>query len=134
MTIENAIQSNRFPRSERLRGERRISQLFGEGESGFVYPFRYFYTIEKAAEGAEGGVAVLVSVPKRNHRRANKRNLLKRRMREAFRLGKHDLKQRASDAGVQVDISLVYSTKDILEYKTIRDAVGKIITTIGQAL
>lgn len=122
-----SVADNRLPRSERLRGEIRVARVFGEGTGFFVYPFRCVYKVEQAAEGAAAGIAFLISVPKRNHKRANKRNLQKRRTREAFRTQKQALKAAASAKGLRVSIALVYSTKDILEYKTIEDAVGKII-------
>ena len=78
-----------FPRAERLRSRKQIARLFEKGESGVVYPIRYvFLTGEDDAGDAtdEGGLSVLVSVSKRNHKRANVRNLLKRRIREAYRL------------------------------------------------
>ena len=71
-----------FPRAERLRSRKQIARLFEKGESGVVYPIRYvFLTGEDDAGDAtdEGGLSVLVSVSKRNHKRANVRNLLKRR-------------------------------------------------------
>lgn len=122
-----SVADNRLPRNERLRGEIRVARVFSEGTGFFIYPFRCVYKVEQAAEGAETGIAFLISVPKRNHKRANKRNLLKRRTREAFRTQKQALKATASTKGLRVSIALVYSTKDILEYKTIEDAVGKII-------
>lgn len=121
---------NRLPRAERLRGEIRIARLFREGESFFVYPFRCVYSVEKADENVPG-IAFLISVPKRNHKRANKRNLLKRRTREAFRTQKYPLKVKAISNGVKLSVSLIYSTKDILKYKTIKDAVGKVIEKLG---
>lgn len=127
VSAELAVADNRLPRNERLRGEIRVARVFSEGTGFFVYPFRCVYKVEQAAEGAETGIAFLISVPKRNHKRANKRNLLKRRTREAFRTQKQTLKATALGKGLRVSIALVYSIKDILEYKTIEDAVGKII-------
>ena len=72
-----------LPRSERLRSLKAIRRMFGEGHSGFVYPFRYVWiATEPCGEDAEmqpcseRGVEVMFSVPKKFHKRANKRNLL----------------------------------------------------------
>lgn len=74
-----------LPRTERLRSLGAIRRLFDEGQSGFVFPFRYVWYAETDAVPS---VEVLFSVPKKFHKRANKRNLLRRRTKEAYRLGK----------------------------------------------
>ena len=134
-----------LPRSERLRSLKAIRRLFTEGRSGFVYPFRYMFLADSATsdvtqgsafEGNAGnGVAeleVMFSVPKKFHKRANKRNLLKRRMREAYRLNNGVLREKA--LGKSVDLALVYSTKDILSYKTIEHALRRIMGQISEHL
>lgn len=79
-----------------------------------------------------GGVSILVSVPKKNHKRAVKRNKVRRRTREAFRLAKHGLSGKAFAGGKQVDLALIYVSKDIEEYKTIENAVGKLLAQIAE--
>ena len=94
-----------LPRSERLRSLGAVRRLFESGESGFVFPFRYVWYAEPDAERS---VEVLVSVPKKFHKRANRRNLLRRRTKEAYRLAKERLT--AGEAAVNVDLALVYSS------------------------
>ena len=74
-----------LPRSERLRSLGAVRRVFESGESGFVFPFRYVWYAEPDAAPS---VEVLFSVPKRFHKRANRRNLLRRRTKEAYRLHK----------------------------------------------
>ena len=124
----NSSKPNALPKCERLCSLRALRRLFEEGRSGFVYPFRYTYLSE---ESTSPSVEVLFSVPKRNHKRANKRNLLRRRMREAYRLQKHPLWQRAEEAGVAVDMALVYSSKEVVSYKTIENAIRKILDEVA---
>lgn len=131
-----------LPRSERLRSLSAIRRLFTEGRSGFVYPFRYMVLVEDvelpmdadnpAVGNDEKSVEVMFSVPKKFHKRANKRNLLKRRMREAYRLNKSMLHDWS--AGKSIDLALVYSTKDILSYKTVEHAVRRILGQISEHL
>ncbi len=122
-------QDNSFPKWQRLSGRRAIDGLFEGGTGGFVYPVRYVLT----AEGGDAAdVAVLVSVSKKYHKRAVRRNLIKRRIREAFRTQNGALKALAADKGVKVNIALLYGSKDVLEYEKIKDAVGKIIGQVSQ--
>ena len=78
--------------------------------------------------------AVMVSVPKRLHKRANVRNLLKRRMREAYRLNKEPLRELCTQHHIRLSIGLLYSSGEIADFHTIENAVRKIIFTIQESL
>ena len=68
----------------------------------------------------------MVSVPKKLFKRAVKRNLLKRRIRESWRKLKHQLN---TDKGM--DILFMYSTKDILTYQEIYAQVEAVIEKLN---
>ena len=124
-----------LPRSERLRSLKAIRRMFGEGRGGFVYPYRYIWIADKQEGESEGrGIEVMFSVPKKFHKRANKRNLLKRRTREAYRLNREELCERISQAGVEVNLAFIYSTKEVHSYKTIENAVQKILAQVCERL
>lgn len=124
-----------LPRSERLRSLKAIRRMFGEGRGGFVYPFRYIWIADKQEGESEGrGIEVMFSVPKKFHKRANKRNLLKRRTREAYRLNREELCERISQAGVEVNLAFIYSTKEVHSYKTVENAVQKILAQVCERL
>ena len=118
-----------LPKAERLSSLTAVRRLFADGASGFVYPFRYMVY---KSESTTPSVEVLFSVPKRNHKRANRRNTLKRRMCEAYRLNNDALHAAIEEHGKEVDIAFVYSTKDLLPYKTIEHAVRKILADVSQ--
>lgn len=122
-----------LPRNERLRSLKAIRRLFSEGQSGFVYPFR-FLVFKQKIEDKAGGLEVLFSVPKKFHKRANKRNLLKRRMREAFRLNCQELRDKVTEQGVALDMAFVLSTKDVASYKTIEHAIKRILEQVSGTL
>lgn len=129
-----------LPRSERLRSMKAIRRMFGEGQGGFVYPFRYVFAVERAgavkdaAPASGGSVEMLFSVPKRFHKRANRRNLLKRRTREAYRLGREELRRAVVASGAEIDAALIYSAKECHSYKTIEHAVRRILEQIGERI
>ncbi len=129
--MDESRHPNRFPREERLRGRIAIDSLFEQGQSGFQYPFRYVWRLQNDASGGQAPVSVLIAAPKRNHKRANLRNTLKRRTREAYRLNKSPLVDCMHSHGGTMSLALVYSVKQVEEYKTIEDAVKKIISRLA---
>lgn len=122
------MQPHTLSHEERLRSLGAIRRMFTEGESGFSFPFRYVWYAEADTESS---VRVLFSVPKKFHKRANKRNLLRRRTKEAYRLQKQLLH---SDTPAHLDLALIYSSKEVLSQKTIAHAVRKILESISAKL
>lgn len=116
-----------LPKKEKLHSFGAIRRLFTEGRGGFVYPLRYMVY----AEGAEEMSAeILFSTPKKFLKRANKRNKVRRRMREAYRLNKELLLSGSDSRHLQV--ALIYSSKEVLDYKTIENATRKILEKLGE--
>ena len=118
------ILHNSLPKTERLCGKTSISRLLAQGRHGSVPCLRFLYLIGTGKEDNR----IMISVPKNSFKRAVKRNLLKRRIRESWRKQKHDLKIEGG-----VDILFMYSTKEILEYGQIYTAVGNIIEKLNKA-
>ncbi|MBQ7791450.1 MAG: ribonuclease P protein component [Rikenellaceae bacterium] len=111
------------------------SVVVAEGSAGAVLASSSSVLGEGASVGSNvgaGGVEVMFSVPKRFLKRANKRNLVRRRAKESYRLNKGILTEVVGDRRVR--IALVYSTKKIHEYKTINNAVERILGEIGRNL
>ena len=69
---------------------------------------------------------IMVSVPKRLYKRAVKRNLLKRRLREAYRLQKELLSTPGHD------ILFVYNSADIVDFSVIREEVASILQKLSK--
>ncbi len=126
-----------LPHHERLRSRGSIRRLFDSGKGGFVYPLRYMWFAEESALGEQNQAEVLFTVPKRFHKRANRRNLLRRRVKESYRLQKSIILERDSateDRAKSIDIAIIYSTKEHKSYKTIDNAVRKILENIAKDL
>lgn len=123
------LSDNTLSRDERLRSFGAIRRLFKDGSGGFIYPLRYIVYAEPSDELS---ASVLFSTPKKFHKRANRRNLLRRRMREAYRLNRELLASEGKTG--TVELALIYSTKEIHDYKTIENAVKRVLARVAQDL
>jgi ribonuclease P protein component len=78
-----------FSKAERLCSKKLISELFARGSAFNLYPLR-FVSLKAEAPSPEFP-QVLISVSKKYFKRAHDRNRIKRQIREAYRLNKHQL-------------------------------------------
>ncbi|KIA93762.1 ribonuclease P [Pedobacter kyungheensis] len=77
-----------FRKEERLCSRKHLDLLFKNGSSFLLYPFRVSYLF--IDQPADVPAQVVINVPKKRYKRAVDRNLLKRRIREAYRLNKQN--------------------------------------------
>lgn len=113
---------NTLPKTERLCGKTAVSELLAKGKHGSVPWLRY---ISMYGNGSDTD-RIMISVSKKFFKRAVKRNLLKRRIRESWRRQKHML---SLDA--HMDILFIYPSKEIRSYEEIYAAVGMIIENLN---
>lgn len=115
-----------FRKSERLHSKKDIQELFQKGSSFYLYPFKVLFL---EAEGAPR--QVLVSVSKRKFKRAVDRNLIKRRIKEAYRLNKHRLHSEAQTQP-SLRIAYIYTGKDIPEFQFLENRLRKTLKRLIQ--
>ena len=108
----------RFTKKERLNNEMLIKELFERGSSFYLFPFKVH--LLNNPDPAFPFHQVMFSVSKRNFKKAVDRNLIKRRMREAFRLNKKSL-----PASGKLLIAYIYTAKEILTFAQIQERLVK---------
>lgn len=125
------VSENSFSKKERICAREDISSLFEKGDSFFSYPFKCVYKISDApADLLSKGIVIriMVSVGKRYHKRAVRRNRVKRLIREAYRLNKSNLiypKMAPLVGDKIVDICYIYTAKGEEDFKTVENGIKK---------
>lgn len=110
-----------YTKEERLTGKRTIEAVVNNGRKskvGFIYVHALIFNVSRTPP-----IKVLFAVPKRKFPRAVDRNLLKRRMREAYRINKNKLISQFADYNKSMDIMIVYSSSEIKNYKEIENKI-----------
>lgn len=110
-----------FPKSEKLKSRKSIDGLFEGGESRYVFPLRMMWKREVHPDNVP--IKAGFSVPKKIFKLAVSRNLLKRRMREAYRINSGILK--LNNPTSHFSLFFVYTSKEIIDYQHIEKAMKK---------
>ena len=127
--LENSFPiSGKFQKYERLSSEIIIKELFVKGNSFFSYPFKFFYLLNKPDLNQS---QLVISVSKRSFKKAVHRNLIKRRIREAYRLNKHNLYHPSIEQPKHKVFAIVYVAKDILTFKEIETKLTPLLLRLG---
>ncbi len=118
-----------FTKGERLCGVKAISDLFSAGRALYLPPLRIIYQIMPEDSQLEPA-RVLVSVPKRNFKKAVDRNLIKRRVKEAYRKNKMPLIKSLIASNRRINLAILWVDDAIQPYdiaeRYIKEMIGKL--------
>lgn len=120
-------------KAEKLCSRTAAQQLFAEGRSLMAYPLRAMVRVRQAGE--RGPVQFFITIPKKRVRHAVDRVLLRRRVREAYRLHRGTLllePLRESGADVGVDVAFVYVGSGVDHYAHLEEKVQDLLGRIAQ--
>ena len=121
-----------FLKNERLCGETTIDKLF---ENGHFIKDPLFRLVWNTEEFDNDIVAqTLIVVPKKYIKNAANRNVLKRRMREAFRIYKSGLYTKIKSKKQQLAIAIIYQKQEILPYKVIEEKIKLILDRLSEEI
>lgn len=112
---------------EILRSKKNIEELFKNGSSFFLYPYKVIYQPDAKAENNQ----ILFSVSKKYFKKAVDRNLLRRRMREAYRLNKSILTDEQFDS-LSISIALIYISKLKLPFTDIENKLKQVLVRLNK--
>lgn len=114
-----------LPRSSILRHKKDIERLFQEGSFVFKFPISAAILLRQDDPTlVKPPILVSFSVSKRYFKRAVDRNLIKRRMREAYRIHQNSAPYISEG---QLHVMFIYKSKKIESFQKIQFAILNII-------
>ena len=120
-----------FGKDEKLCSQKLIGELFLSGNTFLCYPLKVVWKVELLE--TPHPAQVVFSVPKRLFKHAHDRNLLKRQMRETYRVNKHELYKLLDSNGKKIVFMLVYIAKEKVEFKQLENAMNKVVAKFGKS-
>ncbi len=146
MAEQQPLTTNRrltLRKSAKLRHRSLIERLFAEGESAYAYPLRM--TVHPLSDeqltanfkdhvpDLIGPIQLLVTVSKKKRRHAVDRVLMRRRVREAFRLNSRALRDSVSALpGVRtVSVAFIYIADKNEDYARVEKAMRKLLSKLS---
>lgn len=119
-----------LPKREIIRSKKTIELVFSKGASIEEKPIKCLFIYELGEPDFEVGF----TVPKKYFKKANQRNLLRRRMKEAFRINKRNIIQITNDKKIQLKLFLIYTSFQPSEYKTIEHKIIVILQRLSKVI
>lgn len=120
-----------FKKEERLYKRKNIEALFSKGAFFFSFPFKIIWL--ETEKQQDFPAKLLISVPKRNFKRAVDRNRVKRLIREAYRKNKGLLYGALEFQNKYLNFAIIYTQKEIFSYQEIESSIIVMLEKLNKA-
>ena len=121
-----------FSKKQKLCNETVIKELFFKGKSFTTSSIRLVW--EKVNNEDEVAVKSIIVVPKKRIRLAVKRNIIRRRMIESYRLHKIEFENILKEMNLQLNIAIIYQKEKILPYKVVEQEIKLILERLRKEI
>ena len=119
-----------YSKRNKLKNKQDIDKLFSEGNYIRQSCLKLVYRVTKLNDGLDYRRKVGVSVSKRNFKRAVDRNLLKRRLRESYRLNQLLLNHN----GYALDLMIMYQSKGFISSTELALVVKRLLQKLNEQI
>lgn len=143
---EDVCHPLRMGKSERLHHRTLVEGLFAEGKSMYEFPLRMVWRWMPAEKldssfrnGRPAGIApvqMMVTIPKKKRRHAVDRVLMRRRIREAYRMNRMPLREALGQLPADgfLQIAFIYLHNENAEYAELEPKMRKLLAKLTNKL
>lgn len=124
----------RFPKQWRKISLRTLDTLYRSGNVIFHHPYKLFCLIHPLQPEGQPECRIIISVPKRNIKRAVGRNRIKRQIRESFRLHFNKLHQTLITHRVQIELLCLYVPNEHTPTSILSDKMESLLARVSRAV
>jgi ribonuclease P protein component len=117
-----------FSKASRLHGYNVVQELFSKGSHAFIHPYKFYWN---QSPYEHCNLRFMVSVPKRNFKKAVDRNRIKRLTREAWRRNNQTLRKELNSKDITLDVALVFVGKRLPEFKEVEAKIILILQRLS---
>ena len=121
-----------FSKKQKLCNETAIKEMFSNGESFVIPPIRLIW--KEQVNSDDVAIKSIIVVPKKQLKLASDRNIVRRRMKEAYRLNKSTIENSLKNKGKQLNIAIVYQNDKRLSYKVIEEKIKLILGRLREEI
>ena len=121
-----------FPKKQKLCNETAVKDIFSNGNSFVINPIRLVW--KEQVNSDDVVIKSIIVVPKKQLKLAADRNIVKRRMKEAYRLNKAEIEHFLADKNRQLNVAIVYQNEKILSYKEIEERIKLILGRLREEI
>ena len=111
------MKNEKFGKAYKLCHQKKIENLFSDGKKTYKFPFSAQYALHQ--EETITPFQMVISVPKRNFKKATDRNRLKRLIREAVRKNKLILESFLLQENLKLSLMFIFTNKDEMSFQEI---------------
>ena len=121
-----------YPKKQKLCNETAIKEMFSNGNSFVIHTIRLVWKEEVNSDNV--AIKSIIVVPKKQLKLAADRNIVRRRMKEAYRLNKSAIESFLVDKNKHLNIAIIYQNEKILSYKVIEEKIKLILGRLREEI
>lgn len=125
------MSKHNFGKSNRLKSQQKIDQLFVDSNSFTHFPLKVFW---RSTETTESSIQIAFGVSKKKLSKAVHRNHIKRLLRESYRQQYKSLESIVSEKGKHLQIMLIFLDTQLWSFQELNNKISVTLKRLKKEL